>query len=180
MGSGVAERVRVRIVPAVEADAAEILALQKLAYESEARFYGDWSIPPLNETVDQPRAALRETTVLKAYVQDGRAPGRERIVGSVRGKRVDATCVVSRLSVHPDMQRQGIGSRLLLELESYFPDVARYELFTGDKSKATIRLYERLGYRAFRREVQTPLVNLVFMEKFVRGRAPGADQSQSM
>jgi RimJ/RimL family protein N-acetyltransferase len=45
--------------------------------------------------------------------------------------------------------------------------VARFELFTGDRSEATIRLYERLGYRVFRREAQTTQVNLVFMEKCV-------------
>lgn len=150
---------------AIEADAEEILALQRLAYEAEARFYDDWSIPPLTETVGQLRAALREMTVLKACIDDPLRPGHERIVGSVRGRRLGATCLVARLCVHPGLQRQGLGGRLLLELESYFPDVARFELFTGDKSEATIRLYERLGYRAFRYEAQTPRVNLVFMEK---------------
>ena len=33
------------------ADAAEILALQKLAYQSEAELYGDDAIPPVTQTL---------------------------------------------------------------------------------------------------------------------------------
>jgi hypothetical protein len=43
----------VKIMPALDADAEEILDLQRLAYESEARFYEDWTIPPLTQTLEQ-------------------------------------------------------------------------------------------------------------------------------
>jgi hypothetical protein len=39
------------ITQAAAADAAEILALQKLAYQSEAAIYQDYSIPPLTQTL---------------------------------------------------------------------------------------------------------------------------------
>ena len=32
-------------------DAAEILAVQQAAYQSEAKMYQDWSIPPLTQTL---------------------------------------------------------------------------------------------------------------------------------
>ena len=140
------------------ADADEILALQRLAYESEARAYNDWSLPPLTQTIEELRQDIADVLVLKATVEG-------RLVGSVRGRMVDGVCKVGRLIVQPDCQRRGIGSALLQAIEDGFPDAAKYELFTGSKSDATIRLYERHGYAITRSERQSEAVMLVFMEK---------------
>jgi hypothetical protein len=50
-------------------------------------------------------------------------------------------------------------------LEKAFPEADRFELFTGNKSMNNIRLYERLGYEAYREEDLSLDVRLVFMEK---------------
>jgi GNAT superfamily N-acetyltransferase len=147
-----------QISPATEADAPEILAMQRLAWEPEARLYRDWTIPPLTQTLEELRADICDMTFLKALSD-------ERIVGSVRARQTGETCAIGRLMVHPEWQRQGIGYRLMLELESYFPTAARFELFTGAKSVKQLRLYARLGYQRTREETYSPLVTLVFMEK---------------
>ena len=54
-----------QIVPADVSDAAEILELQKLAYQSEAVLYDDWSIPPLTQTLDEIKKDFDEMTFLK-------------------------------------------------------------------------------------------------------------------
>jgi hypothetical protein len=41
------------IIKASLEDAAQILALQKVAYQSEAALYNDWTIPPLTQTLPQ-------------------------------------------------------------------------------------------------------------------------------
>ena len=148
----------VRIVDAVPADADTILALQRLAYESEARRYDDWSIPPLVETLASVREHIERHAVLKAL--DG-----DRIVGSVRGVVTDGVCEVGRLLVHPDRQRRGIGSALLEAIEHRVPDVDEYELFTGNHSVENLRLYDRHGYRVVRTKVLSPAVSLVFLRK---------------
>jgi ribosomal protein S18 acetylase RimI-like enzyme len=139
-------------------DAAAILALQKRAYESEARLYDDWRLPPLTQTLDSLRTEFDSARVLKA-LQD------RRLVGSVRAREAEGTCHVGRLIVLPELQGQGIGTRLIGSVEADFPNARRFELFTGSRSEANIRLYQRLGYRAFREEVISPAVTLVFMEK---------------
>jgi ribosomal protein S18 acetylase RimI-like enzyme len=149
------------IVDAEPADAEAILALQRLAYQSEARRYDDWTIPPLVETLDAVRVHIARHTVLKAV--DG-----ERIAGSVRGVVTDGVCEVQRLIVHPDRQRRGIGSALLAAIEARFPDAAAFELFTGDRSVENLRLYERHGYRRFKTEPVSPAVSLVFLRKPAR------------
>jgi hypothetical protein len=46
-----------------------------------------------------------------------------------------------------------------------FSDLKRYELFTGTKSIANIRLCDRLGYKLFKELVVDKSLSLVFMEK---------------
>ena len=150
------------IVDASSDDAEAILALQKLAYASEARRYDDWTIPPLVETLDSVRRQIAEHVVLKAIV-DG------RLAGSVRGVVTDGVCEVCRLSVDPALQRRGIGSALLAAIEARFPDVEAYELFTGNRSVENLRLYDRQGYRHARTKVLSPAVSLVFLRKPAAG-----------
>ena len=54
-----------KILHADATDAAEILELQKLAYQSEAVIYEDWFIPPLTQTLDEIREEFYEMTFLK-------------------------------------------------------------------------------------------------------------------
>ena len=146
------------ITRATPADAAEIHALQRLAYRSEAELYDDWSIPPLVDPLAETERALAGQVVLKA-VSAG------RIVGVVRGRLAEGTCHVGRLIVHPDNQGHGLGTRLMLELEAALPQAKRFELFTGENSARNLHLYAKLGYRAFRTEPLSPKVMLVFLEK---------------
>ena len=148
----------VRIVDALRGDAEAILALQKLAYEREARRYNDWTIPPLVESVDAVRRQIAEHVVLKALV-DG------RLVGSARGVATAGICEVCRLSVDPALQRRGIGSALIAAIEARFPAIDAFELFTGDRSIENLRLYERHGYVETHRTPVSPAVSLVYLRK---------------
>lgn len=139
-------------------DAEEILALQKLAYQSEAALYNDYAIPPLTQSLDEMRADFQKQVVFKACL-DG------QITGSVRGYVKNNTGYIGRLIVHPAFQGRGIGTRLMKEIEGYFGQVNRYEIFTGDRSERNVSLYQKLGYRIFRTERLTDKVTLVYMEK---------------
>jgi N-acetylglutamate synthase-like GNAT family acetyltransferase len=139
-------------------DLDEILALQKLAYLSEAEIYNDFSIPPLLQTLGEIRKEFNEKTFLKA-VDSG------KIVGSVRANMIDGTCYIGRLLVHPDYQNKGIGTALLKSIENHFKDCKRYELFTGHKSAKNLYIYQKLGYRVFREEKVTDDLNHVYLEK---------------
>lgn len=153
------------LVPVVErarlADAEAILELQQKAYQSEARLYNDWLIPPLVQTLGDLREEFATSTVLKA-ISDG------RLVGSVRASEAGGTAHIGRLIVDPAFQGRGIGSALLCAIEACYPPTTSFELFTGSLSVDNIRLYHRHGYHVAREEVLGPTVVLVFMQKLHR------------
>ncbi|WP_067621130.1 GNAT family N-acetyltransferase [Alicyclobacillus acidiphilus] len=138
-------------------DAEKILSLQKLAYQSEAEIYNDFSIEPLVQTLEQPQNQFEDHIILKAVVGDA-------IIGSVRAYEKDGTCFIGKLIVHPNHQNRGIGKRLMNAIEGLFPN-SRYELFTGSKSEKNIALYEKLGYKAFTENFISPDLSLIYLEK---------------
>ena len=146
------------IEPAQLDDARAILALQKLAYRSEAEIHADFTIPPLTQTLEETITEFEQQLVLKAVI-DG------RIIGSVRACVKQGTCYVGKLIVHPDHQNRGIGTRLMHEIEERFKHAQRYELFTGHKSARNLYLYRKLGYTEFKRQVISERLTLVFLEK---------------
>lgn len=150
------------ILPAELEDAAAILTLQKLAYQSEADFYQDYNIPPLTQTLDEIKADFDRQAFLKAVLEG-------QIVGSVRAYTQGDTCYIGRLIVHPDWQGKGIGTRLMGRIEACFPTARRFELFTGVQSHANLRLYQRLGYRPFKEQAISEMVTLIYLEKHIQG-----------
>jgi len=145
-------------------DAESILALQRLAYQSEAAVYDDFRLRPLTETLGDIKDRFQDRRFLKA-IEDG------QIVGSIRAFQDGVVCHVERLVVHPDYQRRGIGTALLKVIDTSFPVALRFELFTGHKSENNIHLYERAGYRAVRQEQVSEKLSLIVMEKTVDGWA---------
>jgi GNAT superfamily N-acetyltransferase len=148
----------IHIIQANPADAAEILALQKLAYQSEAQLNDDWTIPPLTQTLSEMETEFATTTFLKG-IHKG------MIIGSVKAFLNCGTCYIGRLIVHPDFQRKGFGTLLMSAIEASFPSAERYELFTGVKSIGNICFYQKLGYREFRRADLSTKIQLVYLEK---------------
>jgi GNAT superfamily N-acetyltransferase len=142
-------------------DAPEILALQKVAYLSEAAIYRDDTLPPLTQNAIQIRDEFGQWQFLKAIAND-------RIVGSVRAQADGDTCFIGRLIVHPDFQRRGIGTALMQAVEARYPQVRRFELFTGYRSTSNLRFYQRRGYTIFKEKDSDAGPTLLFLQKMVQ------------
>jgi ribosomal protein S18 acetylase RimI-like enzyme len=143
-------------------DAREILELQKHAYQSEAVLYKDFSIPPLTQTLEELEHEFTNQVFLTVKLE-------HQIIASVRMKLELGTAFIGRLIVHPDHQRQGLGTQLMQHLEQQWrEDTERFELFTGHKSTSNLRLYEKLGYHEFKRQAVNDHLILVYLEKRVK------------
>lgn len=146
------------IKKALKDDLKTILELQYLAYQSEAKLFNDQNIPPLKQTLEELTGEFEKGIVLKAVDENG------DIIGSVRAFSENGSAYIGKLIVHPQLQRQGIGSLLLSAIEKEYPE-HRYELFTSTKSTGNIRLYERHGYSGFKQVSVTDELQFVYMEK---------------
>ena len=146
------------IVKASREELPEILQLQYLAYQSEAKLLNNPNIPPLKQTLPEVESEFEKGVILKAADSNG------NIIGSVRAWEENGTVYVGKLMVHPDHQRKGLGSRLLLAVEDVFPG-KRYELFTSTMSAGNIALYQRNGYQIFQEKQINDFLRFVYLEK---------------
>lgn len=148
----------VHISRAAVDDLPMILAIQKKAYLAEAVIYDDYAIPPLMESDDELRQSFERDVILKAEIG-------QILAGSIRVRLRGKVAEVGRLSVEPAFQKRGVGSALLLACDNVFPSADCCELFTGSRSMANIRLYEKFGYRVFQQRILSPQVTLVCFRK---------------
>ena len=146
------------IIKADKEDLSEILDLQYLAYQSEARLFDNEDIPPLKQTLADVENEYQRGIILKALDED------KTIIGSVRAFCDNETVYIGKLMVHPSKQGRGIGTQLLLEMEKQYPK-QRYELFTSTRSEKNIALYKKLGYKIFDEKQVTEELRFVYMEK---------------
>jgi ribosomal protein S18 acetylase RimI-like enzyme len=137
---------------------AELLALQKLAYQSEAKLYQDFNIPPLTQTLSELKLELEKSICLVCQDEG-------KVIASIRAYIDDGICKIGRLVVAPSHQRRGIGFKLMREIECYFKEAIVFEVFTGERSQSNIKLYNKLGYRESNTAQLSEKVTLVFLRK---------------
>lgn len=155
---------RMIVSEALESDLAEILALQKAAYRSEAEIYGNYSLAPLRQSAEEILDDYERKLFLKATVNG-------KIIGSVRGDRSGDRREVSRLVVHPYFRGRGLGKQLLRAIEGRLIDTGarRLEAFTWHRSRQNIALFERMGYEVSRTETVSEELQYVYLEKRIHG-----------
>jgi tRNA (guanine37-N1)-methyltransferase len=142
-----------QIVPAVRADAGELLTLQRACWVQEALANEMLDIPALHESLEDLEASLDEWQWFVV-----RSEG--RLVGAVRG-RLEAreghsAWDIGRVMVAPDLQGRGLGRALLEHVQAVAPaEATSYVLFTGARSAANQRMYKKAGFR-LRRDLPAP------------------------
>ncbi|MGA8257430.1 MAG: tRNA (guanosine(37)-N1)-methyltransferase TrmD [Nocardioides sp.] len=130
------------IVPAVRADAGELLTLQRACWLQEAiANQAIDGIPALHESLDDVVAWLEDWTSFVVRV-DG------RLVGAVRGRLDGEAWDIGRIMVAPDLQGRGLGRVLLEHIQAVAPpEATSFVLFTGHQSHDNIRMYKKAGFR---------------------------------
>ena len=120
--------------------------------------FGSRDKPPLKQSLYEVIDEFRNGVILKMTDKNN------AIIGSVRAREDNGTVYIGKLFVPPEHRQKGCGTRLLQEIEGYFPG-KRYELFTSTRSKDNIRLYQKLGYEEFAHKTINDELKFVYMEK---------------
>jgi GNAT superfamily N-acetyltransferase len=140
-----------------------VLRVQRVAFGRVAAQFGldPQQLPPLVETLDD----LRMLHASGTYFFIATAPSGV-VVGSVRALATDGVVEIGRLVVDDGWLRRGVGTSLMITLESRYPDARAFRLFTGAEASAPLNLYAALGYRETQRD-ESHGVSLVWLEKSV-------------
>ena len=149
---------------AIYEDLSEILNLQILAYQSEAKLLNDFSIQPLTQTLIELQNEFNKnkTGIILKLINEKN----NQIIGSVRAHEENNRVYVGKLFVHTDYQNKGYGAKLLNAIETCFKNKA-FELFTSSKSEKNLHLYKKNGYKEFKREKGGNNYEFVFLEKLI-------------
>ncbi len=132
----------VRIDVVDDATAGELLTVRRAAFVTEAQLYGDPNIPALTQTLAELQADLQRPEVVTLGAWRG-----TRLVGSIRVELEGERANLGRLAVVPDLQGQGIGTRLLMAVLEYLPEQTKEVwVFTGQDSKQNLSMYAKHGY----------------------------------
>ncbi len=97
------------LVKLTPAEAGEVMTLQRAAYATEAQIYGDPFLPALTQSLTEVEEELQGFSL--GVRLDA------RLVGAVRWTVEAGVAHIGRLTVAPDMQGQGLGTRLLRAAE---------------------------------------------------------------
>jgi len=142
---------------ALQEDLAEILQLQKHAFLTEAESHGNYDIKPLKQTYESILADFSTHSFLKAIVDN-------KIIGSVKYRNLNDIVWIGKLIVDREFRGQGLGKRLLTEVERLNPDNTKFQLFTAASSSWNIHLYESVGYRICREFTDDRQAGIVMVE----------------
>jgi ribosomal protein S18 acetylase RimI-like enzyme len=112
----------------------QILHVQKLSYQVEAKIIEFNGIPGLTETIDD--LVKSDETFIGVYSDI-------QLVGVLSFTSNDSTLDICRLVVHPSNFQQGIASKLITHLISNYSTAKTIIVHTGTKNSPAINLYKK-------------------------------------
>ena len=147
-----------KIIMADINDVPELYELQLISFESEAEMIGSRDVPALIETKEENEKDFASWNTVKLIDDFG------KIIGSIRYRKTGDVTEVGRLMVHPNYRRKGLAQKLIAEIDLICPEEIK-ELYTCTKSWTNIKLYEKMGYKAFKEKTEPNGLSFVYMRK---------------
>ncbi|WP_214480186.1 GNAT family N-acetyltransferase [Bacillus sp. SM2101] len=136
--------------------ATELLNVQLVSYEVEAKIIDYKNLPPLNDTTEAIMSCGEE--FYGYYVN-------ERLAGAISFKLYDNMLDIHRLFVHPDFFRAGVGRALVQYTLNNYQNVDKYIVRTGKMNTPAKNLYSKLGFVEIKDEQVAPNLFITVFEK---------------
>lgn len=148
---------KLEFLQASEADADELITAQNAAFAEDLHQYGE--CPAIIEDHQLMLQGIKNRIIYKIKV-DG------KIVGSIDVRRRTSSHYYLRvLSVHPDYQNQGIGTKALQFLFNTYPKAKLWTLITPKDKKRNRHVYEKAGFYRVKEITQSDVLTLVSYRK---------------
>ncbi|MGG4554669.1 MULTISPECIES: GNAT family N-acetyltransferase [Paenibacillus] len=137
--------------------AEQIWSLQHAAYRLEAQAVGVKHLPPLPDTFESLRNS--PDTFYGEVTPEGEVFGAIAVTF-----KKDEAVEITRLMVHPQHLRQGIGRSLLRHVIGKYPNTALFEVKAGKLNTPAVSLYEQQGFVAAGTLMAIPNVELTIYQ----------------
>ncbi|WP_068783510.1 GNAT family N-acetyltransferase [Paenibacillus phocaensis] len=118
----------------------QLWSLQHSAYRLEAKAVGLTETPPLPDTFDSIRTS-RDLFF-------GEVSEDEELMGAIAVREeLPGTLEITRLMVHPNHLRQGIGTKLLQYVLANFSVIQRFTVTASTLNTPAVALYSKFGFQ---------------------------------
>ncbi len=136
--------------------AEQVLRVQLPAYRVEAELIGFDGIPQLRDTI---QTLMQAEETFYGYAAEG------MLAGVVAVEKQEDVLHITRLVVHPDYFRRGIGRSLVRYALESEPGIRKFAVSTGAKNGSAISLYKQFGFTETKNVEVAPQVFLTILEK---------------
>lgn len=122
-------------------EASALQYIEQAAFKEDIDRYGDRPDCPANESLESLVYKIQKYDYYAIYENDKCIGGADIRISSDSTK-----CRLARIYLDPRYQNLGIGKKVMLELESYYPSVTSWSLDTPHLNLRNHHFYESLGY----------------------------------
>ncbi|HEY4390134.1 MAG TPA: GNAT family N-acetyltransferase [Paenibacillus sp.] len=137
----------IRLLSLQDPDVVEqIWSMQHTAYRLEALAIGLATYPPLRDTFDSIRSSGED---FYGYISDesgGEAEGRELLGVISISTEASVHLSITRLMVHPEHMREGIGAALVSYILDRYDDFRHFTVTAGTLNTPAVALYRKFGF----------------------------------
>jgi RimJ/RimL family protein N-acetyltransferase len=117
-----------------------LLAIQKEAFAEDYALYKDHDSTPVNETTEKLIENIERFYHFTIWLDND-------IIGAIDIRPLDDKRLrLSKLFLRTEYQNKGLGSRIIQLMESEFPLIKDWSLYTPYLNKRNHHFYEKLGY----------------------------------
>ncbi|WP_042149973.1 GNAT family N-acetyltransferase [Paucisalibacillus sp. EB02] len=119
----------------------QLLEIQKKAFADDLKKYQDHESSPVNETIERLRLKIESFFYYTIWFND-------EIIGGVDIRDLgEGKYRLNRIFISPEFQGEGIGTRIMQQIEDEFPQAVQWSLDTPHLNAENHHFYEKLGYK---------------------------------
>jgi RimJ/RimL family protein N-acetyltransferase len=139
----------------------DLLAIQKEVFAEDYVLYNDHDSTPVNETTEKLIENIERFFHFTIWVDND-------IIGAIDIRPLDDKRLrLSKLFLRTEYQNKGLGSKIIQLMESEFPLIKDWSLYTPYLNKRNHHFYEKLGYIKIGEVQVTEKLQLFKYEKII-------------